>query len=287
MSNEQLEKLVDNALEFLLRAITEFESAPKFSIIDFYTAVELFLKARLLAEHWSLIVSKDPDADKFVSGDFVSVTFDEACTRLAKVLKSAIPDTARRNFDAVRRHRNKMVHFFHKDLSGTAMEDIAIEQLRAWHDLQRLLTQQWQQVFEQWAGQLRDVEKRLNRHREYLRAKFEALAPDLTALKESGVPIVVCRSCNFKAARSTELIKDLYEARCLVCGSAQSWLRFACPECDVEGRIEDGGEFRCESCKAVISESKLIDLLDENVVTPDNYFDNMLPANCGNLRRVS
>ena len=50
------ERLVENALDFLVCAIEEFQVAPKYSVIHFSAAVELFLKARLMAEHWSLVV---------------------------------------------------------------------------------------------------------------------------------------------------------------------------------------------------------------------------------------
>lgn len=127
--------LTNNAIDFLNRAIDDFKAQPKYSIINFHTAVELFLKARLLREHWSLIVSKSPDRQKFDAGDFMSVTFDEACVRLQNIVQSPVPERARKNFDAIRKHRNKMVHFFHDADSGIgpAIEVIAREQLRAWY----------------------------------------------------------------------------------------------------------------------------------------------------------
>ncbi|HIP71183.1 MAG TPA: hypothetical protein EYH05_07285, partial [Anaerolineae bacterium] len=53
-----LERLVENAMDFLSQSIEEFDGSPKYSVIHFHAAVELFLKARLMAEHWSLVVSK-------------------------------------------------------------------------------------------------------------------------------------------------------------------------------------------------------------------------------------
>ena len=47
-------RLTENSIDFLTEAIDGFQVQPKYSIIHFYTAVELFLKARLLHEHWSL-----------------------------------------------------------------------------------------------------------------------------------------------------------------------------------------------------------------------------------------
>jgi len=42
--------LVDNALNFLDQAFNELRASPKYSVIHFYAAVELFLKARLLRD---------------------------------------------------------------------------------------------------------------------------------------------------------------------------------------------------------------------------------------------
>lgn len=46
------DSLVRNAIEFLQRSMKELENQPKYAVIDFCTALELFLKARLLKEHW-------------------------------------------------------------------------------------------------------------------------------------------------------------------------------------------------------------------------------------------
>ncbi len=79
------------------------------------------------------MVTKDPDRQKFESGDFVSISFEEACARLNKIVQSGIPEPARKNFDAIRKHRNKMVHFFHEAHSGSEnprlRTEIAKEQL--------------------------------------------------------------------------------------------------------------------------------------------------------------
>ena len=73
-------RLVENALDFLFEAISEIKEQPKYSVIHFYAAVELFVKARLMNEHWTLVITKrqEPDWDKFVAGDFQSVSLDEA-----------------------------------------------------------------------------------------------------------------------------------------------------------------------------------------------------------------
>jgi len=50
-SNKMFDSLVCNALDFLQRSAVGLQESPKYSVIDFCTAIELFLKARLLVEH--------------------------------------------------------------------------------------------------------------------------------------------------------------------------------------------------------------------------------------------
>ncbi|MGC0325020.1 hypothetical protein ABIG06_005649 [Bradyrhizobium sp. USDA 326] len=280
--SELLERLVENALGFLSHAIETLESAPKFSVIDFYAAVELFLKARLLREHWSLVVAKNPDWEKFVSGDFVSVTFEEACSRLEKVVQAPIPSRARAKFDAVRLHRNKMVHFFHAGEEGQnqLIEAVAIEQLHAWYELHMLL-RQWKDVFEPWQKKVAQIELRLQRHKKYLAAKFDALKPDLKRFEGEGKLIRGCSFCNFSAAVMAKGgISNLYEGKCLVCGAFNKWLLMKCPQCNECSVLSDGGQFDC-TCGHSLEVHDLADILDETVVTKDNYFENPYPANCG------
>jgi len=91
MSKELMfRRLVDNALDFLSKAIEDLKEHPKYSMINFHASVELFVKARLMAEHWTLVVAKrqEPDWTKFVAGDFQSVSLDDAANRLDKIIKS-------------------------------------------------------------------------------------------------------------------------------------------------------------------------------------------------------
>jgi hypothetical protein len=52
ISDAFFDSLVRNAIEFLQRSMKELENQPKYAVIDFCTALELFPKARLLKEHW-------------------------------------------------------------------------------------------------------------------------------------------------------------------------------------------------------------------------------------------
>ena len=50
------ENLVRNGIDFLEKAMLQLENDPKHSVINFYTAVEIFLKAPLVHDHWTLVV---------------------------------------------------------------------------------------------------------------------------------------------------------------------------------------------------------------------------------------
>jgi len=272
--------LVANAIDFLTLATEEFEGRPKHSIIAFHSAVELVLKARLMHEHWSLVVGKNPDLSSFQTGDFVSVTFEEACQRLAKVVGSALPDQTRRWFDEIRKHRNKLVHFFQDIDTPAVREQIAREQLSAWHGLVGLLRVQWRDVFARFDIDIDALDRRFAKHRLYLHTRFDSLSDELKALKAAGKTIETCRSCGFDAAETQELVGELRQAKCHVCRIAPRWLTVECPKCEKPMQVEGDDGATCEACQTGYDQDELSDLIDEDPVTTDNYFDHATPAHC-------
>jgi hypothetical protein len=108
--------MTGNAISNLALAIGELANRPNRAAVQVYTAIELVLKARLAEEHWSLVVNKDPDLTKFEDGDFVSVTFEEACRRLNQAVRDPLPLAAKDAFDKLRKRRNKIVHFHTNDM---------------------------------------------------------------------------------------------------------------------------------------------------------------------------
>src|SRR5437870_13436756 len=101
-SNQMFDSLVRNALDFLQRSAQELERAPNHSAIHFCTAIELFLKARLLSEHWTLVYDdlrkairdKKATLPKFCQGDFMSVGMKDAIARLRDLLNLNISKEA-------------------------------------------------------------------------------------------------------------------------------------------------------------------------------------------------
>ena len=113
--------LTENAFSFLEKSLNQIKTEPQFSLINYYTAIELFFKARLMQEHWSLIISDFRSAPKFTDfciGDFKSVTLHECAERIKNICGEDIITEAKK-FDNLRIHRNKAVHFFHPAYAST------------------------------------------------------------------------------------------------------------------------------------------------------------------------
>src|SRR5713226_3157429 len=83
-SEQMFDSLVANAIDFLRHSIDELEKKPKYSVIHFCAAIEIFLKAKLMREHWSLIDEEPQKANitRFLNGDFKSVGIDATINRL-------------------------------------------------------------------------------------------------------------------------------------------------------------------------------------------------------------
>ncbi len=275
-----MRRLVLNALDFLRQSESEFSESPKTSVISFYTAVELMIKARLFAEHWTLATSKLTTRRKFEEGDFNSVNFEDAIGRLRDVVSAPISEDARRSFDAVRKHRNKMVHFFH-DADEARLSTIAAEQLRAWYYLNQLLITTWREVFLPYANEIEALERSLTSRREYLRAKFNDLAPHITKLTTAGTAIVNCRACEFAASVVDEEVTGLFQSSCLVCGARRRWVVIDCG-CGQLSEFEgDSDRFTCPHCNTVEDVGSLVSRLNEEICKPDEASLALTPANCG------
>ena len=253
--HELFKRLVENGLDFLSRSIDEFESDPKYSVVHFHAAIELFLKARLFAEHWSLVVSRrsDPDWEKFVSGDFHSTSIEEAAAKLEKVVRSRLRSEELETFKRLARHRNKMLHFFHEAISARENEElraeIAKELLTAWYFLHRLLTSRWSDVFSNWSGKLEGFDKRLRRLHEYLQAVFDQLRPEIKKRKERGAEFRDCASCGFPSQELRFVVGSLRLAECLVCGLADKCITIECPACATPVKFENEGFATCINCE--------------------------------------
>jgi hypothetical protein len=284
--DQMLDRLVANALDFLDQSLRDFDAAPKFSVINFYSAVELFLKARLLAEHWSLVVTKrqDPDVNRFITGDFQSVSLEEAAYKLDKVLQSPLTPIELDQFRNLAKHRNRMVHFFHEAATGRDEEvlkqQIAMEQMKAWYLLNRLLLERWDNVFSKWKTELDKVTEELYRHHEYLQIIYDHKKPEIEALIAKGCTINECLSCGFKSAQVDDYLCELKQIDCLVCHFSAELLVVDCPKCGNPVTFINDGFSKCTKCGHKIEPQELAELMSQDQVGTKDYFESGLPACC-------
>lgn len=263
-------RLVENALDFLDRAVADLADSAKYSVIHFNTAVELFLKARLMHEHWSLIISKrsEPDWEKFVAGDFQSVTLDEVASRLEKVARSGLTSYELRTFKDVARHRNKIMHFFHDAHSAESGEKrvraIAKQQLAAWYFLHQLLRVRWATVFEPWSDEIERVDRALGKNRDFLQVTFDQLKDEIESRKAAGVLFRACPSCQFESQQHDGEVDEIYDAECLVCEFSEGCLSIECIDCGSEVLFRGEGFAKCGACGKEFEPTDLADIVEDD-----------------------
>ncbi len=243
--------LVKSAFDFFEQAVRQHNNSPKYAILHLAASVELFLKARLMREHWTLIVSpkKVPTFDQLRAGDFVSVTLSEAIDRLNGVLPSAeaVSKDAATEFEAVARERNKIAHFFHSGLDGDESGHSIIQrQCRVWLYLHRLLAESWSEIFSGFDARLKKLDANMREERRFLKTIFDDAEPELEKQSKAGLPKVKCLACEFEALLLHDLEAYTY-GRCLVCGYRNTLLRLECPECENEVLIESAYG-HCSEC---------------------------------------
>lgn len=275
--DKMFEYLVENALDFIKRALREIEKAPKYSIIHFYAAVELILKARLMREHWTLLVAsqKYPDWDRFVAGDFRSVHLDEANERLHKVVRDGLSQAEFDAFKRVATHRNKIVHFFH---AGTASS--AKEILSAWHSLHGILTSRWKNTFRKWGGDISGIDSGMRKLRAYLEVVFEKVSPEIAKNAGRSLIYAECLSCGFKSKEHENGMKFVYESKCLVCNFAEQNVNVECDECGETAAFRECGDGHCLSCKTRFDQQYLAGALLSSYAHGKDALEEHYTGNC-------
>jgi hypothetical protein len=276
-----------NAFDFLGRGIEEFDKAPKYSVIHFCAAVEMLLKARLMKEHWSLIVSR-PDQAKlhsFIAGDFTSVTMNEARARIQEIAGDSISDEAFSSFRNLANHRNKMIHFFHADVDSNdqAKEQIVAEHCRSWFHLHRLLNR-WGTYFRDYRHEISRADHSMKQHRKYLINKFNALAPELANAREHNAKPELCGACGFGSAIPEAFDDQIAYLSCLVCDHKWLQVDIDCPSCGQPIAIVNQGFAGCGHCGVAVEPHHLVDALTDHAVAymaMKDGDDGFAPANCG------
>jgi len=259
------DSLVRNAIDFMKVSLGQLESSPKYSVINFCSAVEIFFKARLMAEHWSLVVAKPENAtlSKFKEGKEKSVTLDHAITRLENIAGEKFSKHVKDTFCIMREHRNKLAHFFHEEYVNTTnpktISQIVSEQCRAWLYLHNLLTIQWKKHFSKFDKEISELDELIHKNRKFLEVKFKSIGPELKFLMAEHFNIVTCTSCGFHAFCQTEDPAPIKDCTCKVCGYHDRYLNIPCTACSKEQVYEGDGDIECADCKKKITVDDIIE----------------------------
>ncbi len=258
--------VTNNAFDFLGKGIDEFQTDSKYSVIHFCTGVELFLKARLMKEHWSLVVRDMNKADwnDFIKGKCNSVTLEESFLRLAKIANE--PISQKKVFMDLADHRNRILHFDHELNRNVpqALRDVASEQCKAWHIIKSLLTEHWKEHFKQLQSKIDELDLKMRKHRAYLQVVFESdYESDIKEEIAQGVIYNDCSSCGNHSAKVMVLLEQpsIQREMCKVCGyDSYPYLVFNCIQC--EGKVifqDENGS--CEKCKKEYDIEEVKDIL--------------------------
>ena len=115
--DQTLQRLLATGMEFLVAAVDDLaDEVPhpklKFGLVHLVTGMEILFKVRLAREHWSLVFSNVNQADRarLETGDFRSVSLEDAVKRLGSVCAVRFTQEHEQVFNVIRGERNKVLH---------------------------------------------------------------------------------------------------------------------------------------------------------------------------------
>ena len=275
--------VVENAFDFFNKSLAEFDKEPKYSVIHFHAAVELIMKARLLWEHWALIVTRPETANlkNFRTGDFQSVGIKDAKLRLESIVQDGLTQSEYECFLRLSDHRNRVVHFYHPGSIGnrTASEKIVAEQCLAWYHLSRIF-ERWSNQFQSYEKKIRKIDKAMHKHRKYLTAKFGVLEKEIKDLRNHGITFSACPSCGFKSFREDAADVPILNYECLVCRACETSMVVACPQCGEENKLVGEPWHECKKCNHKFDENDVQKFLTKGFVFDKHDPDRSIVAHC-------
>lgn len=269
--------LVESAFDFFERAISEHDTEPKYAILHLATSIELFLKARLMAEHWTLIISPNKPLayDNLINGDFLSITPTQAADRIKDILpfEEHLSKKAKREFDDLGKERNKIAHFFHTDLNTNENPHSIIQrQCRVWRHLHHLLSNNWKSTFSHFNKRLIALNKTMCDERKFLNTIFDDVKPDLDKHRQSKLPVIACPTCDFEALALQNTSKYT-SGQCHVCLYQNNTLmQVECPDCAQEVVIDHGND-HCPKCAYFFKPNEVAYLIGCTLPSLDDYHD--------------
>ena len=257
MSEELKANLANNAFDFLEMAIKQFDKEPKYSIINFAIAVELFLKLRLIHEHWALIcTSKSPNLSALKEGSAITINFRGIMPKIEENTCYRFSIDMKKCFEEIAKHRNRIVHFYHSALLDDEKGKIFIQELEGWRHLQKLIND-WGFIFYHGAfppddalpfgGKISRIDELMNENKKFLEKKYNLIKSEIKEDKKKGITYIKCSICEYDALQKIKEpdvpAKD-YLGRnvCRVCGFSESFIQIPCPDgnCNEIIRLNEG-----------------------------------------------
>ncbi len=264
---ELKDSLAQNAFDFLQYSIEQFNSKPKFSLVNFCTAIELFLKLRLLHEHWTLIIERNPNLTNFKTGDFKSINFSDLIPRIEAITNFKFRKGTKDCFQKLATHRNKIIHFSHIALSkDDEKKEIFIEELEGWDHLQKLFNE-WDFLFSTYEIEIFRINHSMNQNSEFLEKKYLELKPSIEREISQGYSYTNCSRCNQRASKLDAETHYLNFCTCKVCDYRHYAFIIPCPSdsCDAQVTIEESFihvTHKCSTCNSVVEKDYLMKVLD-------------------------
>jgi hypothetical protein len=242
---EMQKRLIESAFDFLERAISEFvQNDLKYSVVHFCSAVEQFLKARVMQNNgWEAIVETregepPPSFADFQAGNFKSISLGRCCCQLKRSISAAEKNA----FIGLANHRNKVIHFYHPAMD-VEKEEIAKEQSRCWFILKRFLDSLYRYRIEAIDGQYA-------LYHPYLQTIWDQKKVFISALTKAGTAFQKCPACRFESFQCEWSEDSEVEHECLVCGLQAGNEEIGhCRDCDsLNTVVQVGCVFYCMNC---------------------------------------
>lgn len=286
--DEMWDNLVKSAFDFFEQALKDFKQKnPKYSILHLAISVELFLKARLMAEHWTLMINGDPSYSKLIDNSINSLSIRTAIDRINNVLvmQEHVDQDSSDLFIFLADERNKVAHFYNKDACKDAcpeQNNLATMEVRVWLYIHILLTEKWKKVFEDYKKQIRDLEESMKKHRQYLGEVYQFKKREIDICRKRGRKVSQCPACNFESLVGL-LEKDVCHRHvCKVCSYTQTRTEKECTKCKkttqyemYSGRTDVGffGYYKCAECdlEKIFFNYICPDCSDEKLIEEGHY----------------
>ncbi len=208
--------LLETGLEFVkfgLSALVQEQRQREdliYSLLYFWTGTELLLKAPLAEEHWSLVFEDTDKANRaaYNSGDFISVNFDNAVSRLAGVRNIKVTPEQKTALRSVRDMRNKLMHF------GILQTDSAVSSIIA-QALHFLCNDYRRQAFPN--DDFSEIIRLAHQLDEFIEHGMSLIKERLCKIRESGELILRCPHCHQLAG----ILTPPGKWSCLFCSSTE------------------------------------------------------------------